>query len=87
MLAFEVSTDPVDTSAQAALSPHPTMEQEESSGIGDNPWVLGVGTYQHAAFAMSEEPSKRFSHLSAEQLWSKADDVYAGMCFPSLQMK
>jgi hypothetical protein len=30
-LAFESSTDPLDTSAQAALAPHPTMEQEESS--------------------------------------------------------
>jgi hypothetical protein len=30
-LAFEASTDPVYTSAQAALAPHPTMEQEESS--------------------------------------------------------
>jgi hypothetical protein len=29
-LAFESSTDPVDTSAQAALAPPPTMEQEES---------------------------------------------------------
>jgi hypothetical protein len=25
------STDPVDISSQAALAPHPTMEQEESS--------------------------------------------------------
>jgi hypothetical protein len=30
-LAFEAFTDPVDTSAQAALAPHPTMVQEESS--------------------------------------------------------
>jgi hypothetical protein len=32
-LAFESPTDPVDTSVQAALVPHPTMEQEESSDI------------------------------------------------------
>jgi hypothetical protein len=31
MLAFEAYTDPVDTSAKAALAPHPTMEQEEFS--------------------------------------------------------
>jgi hypothetical protein len=31
MLGFQASTDPVDISAQAALAPHPTMEQEESS--------------------------------------------------------
>jgi hypothetical protein len=30
-LALEASTDPVDTSAQGALAPHPTMVQEESS--------------------------------------------------------
>jgi hypothetical protein len=29
-LAFEASTGPVDTSAQAALAPHQTTEQEES---------------------------------------------------------
>jgi hypothetical protein len=27
-LAFKTSTDPVDTSAHAALAPHPTTEQE-----------------------------------------------------------
>jgi hypothetical protein len=30
-LAFGASTNPVDTSAQAALAPDPTMEKEESS--------------------------------------------------------
>jgi hypothetical protein len=30
-LAFQASTDPVETSAQAALAPHPTKEQEGSS--------------------------------------------------------
>jgi hypothetical protein len=30
-LAFEASTDPIDTSAQAALAPHQTTEQEESA--------------------------------------------------------
>jgi hypothetical protein len=30
-LAFKASTDPVDTSAQAALAPHQTTEQEESA--------------------------------------------------------
>jgi hypothetical protein len=30
-LAFEPSADPVDTSAQAALAPHKTTEQEESA--------------------------------------------------------
>jgi hypothetical protein len=30
-LAFEDSKDPVDTSAQAALAPHQTSEQEESA--------------------------------------------------------
>jgi hypothetical protein len=30
-LAFEASTDPVDTSAQAALAPHQTTEEEESA--------------------------------------------------------
>jgi hypothetical protein len=32
-LAFEAFTDPVDTSAQAALAPHLTTEQEESADI------------------------------------------------------
>jgi hypothetical protein len=30
-LAFEASTDPVDTSAQAALAPHQTTEQKKSA--------------------------------------------------------
>jgi hypothetical protein len=30
-LAFDASTDPVDTSAQAALAPHQTTEQEKSA--------------------------------------------------------
>jgi hypothetical protein len=30
-LAFEAFTDPVDPSAQAALAPHETTEQEESA--------------------------------------------------------
>jgi hypothetical protein len=30
-LAFKTPTDPIDTSAQAALAPHQTMEQKESA--------------------------------------------------------
>jgi hypothetical protein len=32
-LAFEASTDPAETSAQAALAPHQTTEQEASADI------------------------------------------------------
>jgi hypothetical protein len=35
-LAFEAFTDPVDTSAQAALAPHQTTEQQESA---DTPFM------------------------------------------------